>query len=41
MPQVDAASLHMLPLLARKVDGMALLAQGGRVAGLLATTAPP
>jgi len=39
--KVDAASLRVLPLLARRVEGMVLLAPGGRVAGLLAATAPP
>jgi len=38
---VDPASLRILPLLARKAEGMVLLAPGGRVAGMLAATAPP
>jgi len=39
--QVDPTSLRVLPLLARRAEGMVLLAPGGRVIGLLAATAPP
>ena len=39
--QIDAATLRALPLLARRVEGMVLLAPGGRVVGILAATAPP
>jgi len=38
--QVHPASLRVLPLLARRAEGMVLLAPGGRVAGMLAATAP-
>ena len=39
--QVDPTLLRVLPLLARRAEGMVLLAPGGRVAGMLAATAPP
>jgi len=39
--RVEPAALRVLPLMARRAEGMVLLAPGGRVAGLLAATVPP